>query len=132
MQYPALHLSISIDAVPSDVSAFTGNPANLPQWAAGLSAGIRQEAGKWITDSPMGVVEVRFTGSVELGILDHDVTLPDGTTVQNPLRVLANGTGSEVVFTLYRLPDTSDADYEQDAAMIRDDLVRLKALLEAA
>ncbi|GAB2894389.1 SRPBCC family protein [Neomicrococcus lactis] len=132
MQYPALHLSISIDAAPSDVAAFTGNPANLPQWAAGLSAGIRQEAGKWITDSPIGVVEVRFTGSVELGILDHDVTLPDGTTVQNPLRVLANGTGSEVVFTLYRLPDTSDADYEQDAAMIRDDLVRLKALLEAA
>ncbi|WP_271396276.1 SRPBCC family protein [Neomicrococcus lactis] len=135
MLYPAQHISIGIDAEPAKVTKFAGNPANLPQWAAGLSTGIRQEGGKWITNSPMGVVEVRFTGPQkndvpEHGILDHDVILPDGTTGHNPLRVLANGTGSEVIFTLYRLPGTSDADLERDADMVREDLARLKQLLE--
>jgi hypothetical protein len=33
--------------------------------------------------------------------LDHDVTLPSGETLSNPMRVVPNGTGSEVVFTLF-------------------------------
>jgi hypothetical protein len=64
-------------------------------------------------------------------VLDHDVTLPSGETVHNPMRVLANGDGSEVVFTLYRRPAVSDAEYEADAAAVAADLERLKALLEA-
>jgi len=104
MTYPARHISQEVERDPAAVAAFAGDPANLPKWAAGLSAGIRLDGGRWITDSPMGVVEVAFTGPIEHGILDHDVTLPDGTVVHNLLRVLRNGTGSEVVFTLYRLP----------------------------
>lgn len=129
--FPAQHLSSAIACPPGDVSAFAGDPANLPKWAAGLSSGIRQEGGRWITDSPMGTVEVRFTGAVQLGILDHDVVFPDGSVVHNPLRVLANGDGSEVVFTLYRLPGVSDEAYEHDAALVRGDLERLRELLEA-
>lgn len=86
MTYPAVHVSLAIDADPRAVSAFAGDPANLPRWAAGLSAGIRHEDGRWVADSPMGVVEVRFTDAVALGILDHDVVFPDGTIVHNPLR----------------------------------------------
>ena len=71
-----------------------------------------------------------FTGPVELGVLDHDVTLPDGTVVHNPLRVLANGRGSEVVFTLFRRPGTSDADFTADVEAVGRDLDRLAALLD--
>jgi len=130
MTYEARHISQSIDAEPAVVASFAGDPANLPQWAAGLSAGIRNEDGRWVTDSPMGAVEVRFTDAVALGVLDHDVVFPDGTTVHNPLRVLRNDAGSEVVFTLYRLPDVTDEDFEEDAALIGEDLQRLKTLLE--
>ncbi|MGG5174587.1 SRPBCC family protein [Pseudarthrobacter sp. J1763] len=130
MLYPALHLSISIAAPPSRVSEFAGNPANLPRWAAGLSAGIRYEDSKWVTDSPMGSVEVRFRGPLEYGIVDHDVILPDGTSVHNPLRVLSNGTGSEAVFTLYRMPHVTDEEFDRDAELVRADLARLKDLLE--
>lgn len=131
MTYAALHLSTSIDASPAEVAAFAGDPANLPAWAAGLSNGIREAAGRWITDSPMGEVEVRFGPHTELGILDHDVIFPDGTVVHNPLRVLANGTGAEVVFTLYRLPGVDDAEFDRDADMVRADLARLRAIFEA-
>lgn len=130
MTFEALHISQSINRQPDVVAAFAGNPVNLPQWAAGLSAGIRNTQGRWITDSPMGVVEVRFLGGAELGILDHDVVLPDGVVVHNPLRVLRNDDGSEVVFTLYRLPDTADDAFERDAVLVREDLIRLRDILE--
>ena len=130
MTYDALHISAPVDRSVADVASFAGDPRNLPRWAAGLSSGIGLDGERWVTDSPMGTVEVRFTGPVEHGILDHDVVLPDGTVVHNPLRVLRNDEGSEVVFTLYRLPGTDDAAFERDAAMVRGDLARLREVLE--
>jgi hypothetical protein len=130
MTWRAEHLSQAIDRDPTEVAAFAGNPENLPLWAAGLSAGIRFEDGRWVTDSPMGTVEVAFVGPIEAGVLDHDVTLPDGTVVHNPLRVLRNDQGSEVVFTLYRRPHLSDEDFDRDATMVRADLERLRRILE--
>jgi hypothetical protein len=113
------------------VYAFASEPANLPRWASGLSSGIEEIDGEWVAESPMGRVRVALTARNDLGVLDHDVTLPSGETVHNPMRVLANGDGSEVVFTLYRRPGVSDAEYEADAAAVAADLERLKALLEA-
>lgn len=131
MTFVARHISIGISCPPARAANFAGNPKNLPRWAAGLSSGIRLENERWITDSPMGAVEVRFVGPVDHGILDHDVIFPDGTRVHNPLRVLVNGDGSEVVFTLYRLPGVSDADFEKDASLVREDLERLRKVLES-
>ena len=129
MTWPAVHISRSLDHDVAAVSSVAGDPANLPAWATGLSAGIRQEDGRWITDSPMGVVEVAFTGLVELGILDHDVTLPDGSVVRNPFRVVANDQGSEAIFTLFRRDGMSEADFRSDAEAVRGDLDRLAVLL---
>jgi uncharacterized membrane protein len=129
--FPARHISVSIRRPPADVYAFASEPANLPRWASGLSSGIEEIDGEWVAESPMGRVRVALTARNDLGVLDHDVTLPSGETVHNPMRVLANGDGSEVVFTLYRRPGVSDAEYEADAAAVAADLERLKALLEA-
>ena len=79
----------------------------------------------------MGPVEVAFAGPVENGILDHDVSMPDGTVVHNPLRVLRNGDGSEVVFTLYHRDGVTDAELTRDAEMVRADLERLRGILES-
>ena len=81
-----------------------------------------------MTESPMGVVEVRFTGDVDGGILDHDVVFPDGSVTHNPLRVLPNDGGSEVVFTLFQLAGTTDDAFAADAALVRGDLARLATL----
>lgn len=130
MTWPAQHISLSIDAEPAEVIALASDPRQLPKWAAGLSTGIREDNGRWLARSPMGDIEVRFVGPTAHGILDHDVVLPDGTVVHNPLRVLRNERGSEVVFTLFHRAGMSDADYAADAAMVRADLSRLKALVE--
>ena len=48
----------------------------------------------------------------------------------NPLRVLADGDGCEVVFTLRRQPGMDDEAFDADAAAIRRDLATLRRLLE--
>lgn len=130
MTWRALHISQAIDADPAIVCAIAGNPANLPRWAAGLSSGIRQEGDRWFADAPFGTVEVRFTGPIDAGVLDHDVVMPDGAIVRNPLRVLPNDDGSEVVFTLFQRTGMADGAFDADATRVRDDLERLRGLVE--
>ncbi|MBQ1090763.1 SRPBCC family protein [Streptomyces sp. B93] len=127
------HLSVRIDRTVDDVYAFASEPANMPAWAHGLGGSMEKVGDQWVAESsPLGRVVVRFVARNELGVLDHDVTLPSGETVYNPLRVIACGTGSEVVFSLRRRPGMSDADFERDAATVIADLARLKELLESA
>jgi len=125
------HLTVSIDRPAADVYRYARDPAHLPQWAAGLAAGIRPERGEWVAESPMGRVLVRFVPVNEYGVLDHDVVLPDGTTVTNPLRVLADGAGSEAVFTARRQPAMTDDEWAADVAAIGADLEALRRVLEA-
>ena len=125
------HLTVSIDRPAAAVYAYARDPAHLPDWAAGLAAGIRRERGEWVADSPMGRVLVRFVPVNEYGVLDHDVVLPDGTSVTNPLRVLADGEGAEVVFTARRRPPMTDAEWAADVEAINADLERLKRAIEA-
>jgi hypothetical protein len=128
--WEARHVSVAIERPPGAVYEFVANPANLTRWAAGLARTIREVDGAWIVDSPMGQVTVRFAGKNAFGVVDHDVTLPDGQAVHNPLRVLANGDGSEVIFTLYRRPGVSADAFIEDAAAVARDLRTLKTLLE--
>lgn len=124
------HVSVVIHRPPAEVSAFAGDPTHLPAWAAGLASGeLRQEDGWLLADSPMGEVRVRFVAPNSLGMLDHEVVLPDGEVVHNPLRVVAHPDGAEVVFTVRQQGMTS-AELERDVAAVRADLERLRDLLE--
>lgn len=131
--HESLHVSIHIASSAEDVYAYASDPANLPEWAQGLGGSIEKIDGQWVAESsPMGRVVVTFAPDNALGVLDHDVTLPSGETVYNPVRVIADGVGSEVVFTLRRRPEMTDADFRRDADMVAADLARLKALTEPA
>ena len=95
------HIGVVVRRAPELVYALAADPDLLPRWAAGLAAGpVRHQGGALVVDSPMGEVRVRFVGRNDLGVLDHEVELPDGTVVHNPLRVLPHPDGAEVIFTL--------------------------------
>ncbi len=129
--YPAKHISVSIGKNFNEVYQFVSTPENMPRWAAGLSQTQLVKSGDdWIADSPMGKVKVHFAEKNKFGIVDHDVTLPSGEVNYNPLRVVKNGEGSEVIFTLYRRPKMSETDFEKDANAVTKDLQRLKQILE--
>lgn len=109
------HISTHIDRPAQEVYDYASRPANLPEWARGLGSSVER---------------VTFAPRNEFGVLDHDVTLPSGETVYNPMRVTADGAGCEVVFTLRRQPGMSDEDFERDADAVFADLITLKGVLE--
>ena len=123
-------ISIGIDRPVTEVYAFAHAPENFPRWAAGLGAGLTRDGDVWIAHGPDGDVKVRFSPENAFGVLDHWVTLADGTEISIPLRVVANGGGAEVTLTLFRLSTMDDAMFERDAGLVAKDLAALKALLE--
>jgi len=124
------YLSISIELEPKVVYAFTSNPENLPQWAAGLGLGVKRAGEHWEVITAEGTVGLRFTPHNEYGVLDHTVVLSDGTEVYVPMRVMPNGKGSEVMLGLFRQPQVDDAAFDRDAGLMQNDLLTLKTLLE--
>jgi Polyketide cyclase / dehydrase and lipid transport len=124
------HVSVSIARPPGEVYAFASKPENLPRWASGAAGTIQLVNGEWIADGPAGKARIRFVERNALGVLDHDVVLESGATIHVPIRVIPNGTGSEVVVTLVRQPDASDERFAADARWVEKDLNALKALLE--
>ncbi|GAA6129764.1 SRPBCC family protein [Halopseudomonas sabulinigri] len=129
---PCSHLSIAIACPPEQVYAYAADPRNLPRWAAGLaSSEILQDGEDWIAQAPFGRVRIRFAARNTFGVLDHAVELESGQIFHNPMRVVANGDGSEFVLTLLRQPEMTDAEFAADRQAIEADLKRLKQLLEA-
>jgi hypothetical protein len=129
---PSRTLSIGVDRPPLQVYAFIAAPENLPLWAAGLGGAVSRRNGGWEVETVRGPVGLRFTEANSLGVLDHVVTLAGGVEVYVPLRVVPNGSGSEVLFTLFRSPEMTDAQFAADAAAVERDLRTLKELLERA
>lgn len=131
MSFESRHLSIVIERPVATVYEYACDPANLPQWAAGLaSATVELQDGQWVAASPMGRVTVSFADRNDFGVLDHVVTLSSGESVFNPLRVIPHGDASEVVFTLRRRPGMTDDQFDQDAEAVRADLDSLERVLE--
>lgn len=125
------HLGISVAAPADAVYTYVADPAHLKAWAAGLARSTVERAGDdWVVESPMGRVRVGFAPVNDFGVLDHTVTLPDGEQVLNPLRVIPDGEGCEVVFTVRQRAGMSDADFERDCRAVLTDLEALRSLLE--
>ena len=129
--YQSRNLSVQIRRNPRDVYNFTSVPENFPRWASGLGKSLKRKNGEWIAETPQGPIKVRFIERNEFGILDHYVILESGVEIYIPMRVIPNGSGSELIFTLFRLSDVSDEKFAEDAEWVMRDLAALKNLLEA-
>ena len=58
------------------------------------------------------------------------MTLPSGEVVTNPVRVLANGDGCDVIFTVRRRRDVSAGEFAADVEAVTTDLTTLRRLME--
>jgi catechol 2,3-dioxygenase-like lactoylglutathione lyase family enzyme len=123
-------LTIAIDAPPERVYAFASDPENFPKWATSFVRSARNSADGWVLDTIDGPVGIEFAPANALGVLDHVVRPAQGGAVHVPMRVIPNGAGSEVVFTLFQLPDMSDRRFAEDAGMVERDLRTLKSIFE--
>lgn len=124
-------LSVTLAAPPARVYAFASDPRNLPRWVPSFFLSVERIGNEWVAQSPLGRVTVAFVHDNAPGVLDHTITLPSGARLTNPMRVIAHGEGSELLFTLIQQPDMSAQQFEDDAALVLRDLHTLKRLLES-
>ncbi len=123
-------ITISIERDPQAVYDFVSNPANLPKWAKMFCQSIEVIGQDWVATTPQGPVKIGFAPRNEWGILDHSVSPSPEVEILVPMRVVENGEGSEVIFTLFRQPGMSDLSLKNDAAWVERDLAELKRVLE--
>lgn len=131
---PAKTIEISINRHWKDVYEFASDPRNIHLWASGLTNQLEPTENPlhWLGDGgPIGKIEIQFCEPNSFGVIDHTVTMPNGITVHNALRVAPNGTGAEVIFLLLKLDGMSDTDFDKDAEHVLQDLQNLRSLLEA-
>ena len=114
------HVSVWIEASRKTVYAFAADQRTLAEWATGLA------------DPELGLEVVEFAPPNEFGVLDHVVRLPSGEQVFNALRIIPadDGIRCEAVFTLRQRADQTDEQFDEDAAAVTQDLLRLKRLTE--
>jgi hypothetical protein len=124
------HISERIDRPADEVYAYASNPPNLPRWAPGLGNSVEEVDGQWFVDTPAERVRFAFAPPNDLGVLDHYLTLNSGKVIYVPMRVIADESGSEVVFTVRRRPGMTDDEFKADGDAVAADLTRLKRVLE--
>jgi hypothetical protein len=123
-------ISISINRNWTEVYEAVWRPEDFPKWASGLSrTSLTKDGEVWKAEGPEGPIRIRFTDQNVFGIMDHYVDVGIGPEIYVPLRIIQNGDGAEVLFTLFRQPDMSDAKFAADAEWVARDLLALKALV---
>jgi hypothetical protein len=73
---------------------------------------------------------IHFVAPNSFGVLDHEVTLASGVMVVNSMRVLPNGSGSELVMVIFQAPSVSTEEFARDVQAVTDDLARLTKAAE--
>ena len=127
---PSRTISVSIAAAPQEVYVFAADPENLPRWVPSFCKSVKKINSDWVVESPLGPAVFRFVESNSFGVLDHVVRLASGVEFHNPMRVIPNGNGCEVIFTLFRTADMTEEQYANDARLVESDLLRLKDIFE--
>jgi hypothetical protein len=91
MTSESIQITERIGRLPDEVYDYAVDPANLPEWAPGLGSAVENVDGRWFVETPMGRVGFAFVERNAYGVLDHEVTLPSGEVIYNPMRVVRDG-----------------------------------------
>jgi hypothetical protein len=123
--------SITIDAPPDTVFDYVANPLNLPEWAPGLAKSIRWDGTNWVMTTIAGEAVITVRTSAEARTVDLLAGKQPAVGERGSYsRVLANGAGSEFVFTLFFPASFSDEAVERQMAAVDGELAAVKRLVE--
>jgi len=131
--FRARTISISIARPVAEVYDYLADPSKLPEWTMALGPSLRPLGPEsWIAEEPTletGPITISFCPRNRFGVLGREIAYA-GRVLPLPMRVVANGEGSEVTITLFLRHDDSEERIESELEWIRTDLMTLKALLE--
>jgi hypothetical protein len=124
-------VTVTIDAPLATVAADLADPTTHHEWATEFFAGpVRPgEPGEFVARVPMmgGEVRHKIDADAERGILDlyfAPHSAPYGPPI--PVRLVPNGDGVDVLWTLARFPGVSDQAWQQGLASMARELAALK------
>ena len=124
-------LSVTIDAPYERVAADLADPATHPEWGTEFFAGPARPAGdgEIVAPVPMmgGEARMRVEADVARGLVDIYLApgeAPFGPPL--PVRLLRNGDGIDVLWTLARRPGMPDGAWSDAVASMERELLALK------
>lgn len=130
--YPSHTITVQIDRPLDEVYDFLSDPTNLGRWATVPGGGFSHVGGlDWRADTPSGPVVIRYTERNRHGVMDHTVFRAGEAPVRIPMRVFANGEGSELTYTIFRRPGMSAEAFASEAEWVATELAVAKSVLEA-
>lgn len=111
---------------------FLSDPSTFGEWA-GLAAGTYREikeTGQWTGLASNGEWRYRFTPPNKFGVLDHEISFPDGSSMLYPMRLIPNERGCEIQFTYFASDGVEGDAFDSIVEWIGLDFEVLKSLLE--
>jgi RNA recognition motif-containing protein len=106
-------LTASLPQDAQTLFAWIADPENLPKWHTSFCRSLRKENGSLIAESPRGPVPVRFIRDDRTLVLDLLAEVAEGIELTNAIRILSNGEGSEIVWTLVKADGLSEAVFHE-------------------
>jgi uncharacterized protein YndB with AHSA1/START domain len=118
---------VTIAAPPAAVLDYVGDARRLPEWAPAFARAVRPAGEHWLVDTGAGEAEIDVRVSRERGTVDIvSTTEPRGVFT----RVIANGDGSEYLFTQLFPDGTSEDAVARQLAVVEGELDRVRAACE--
>ena len=126
---------ITIDAPLEQVAADLADPSRQTSWATEFFAGPAQPAddGSWIVAVPRmgGDARLKVEADIPSGHIDMYLAplgVPYGPPL--PIRIVPNGDGCDVLFTLARFPDQDDHAWQSGLDSMQRELENLRAMYQ--
>jgi hypothetical protein len=120
--------SITIQATPEDVLRFVADPFNLARWAPGFAPAVHERDGRWFIVGDFGEREIVVTASVECGTFDLWPASDPRRGIRT--RVIANGDGSEYLFTLLSDDDVEPGALADQLLVVEQELAAVRRLVQ--
>jgi hypothetical protein len=120
--------SLGIAATPEAVHAYVSDGRNLPEWAPAFAPSIRPSDGSWVVtrgevEFPIDVPAEPSSGTVDfVAASDHARGLF--------ARVLPNGEGAELTFTIMFTPDTPEDVVAAQMITLETELAAIRVACE--
>jgi Polyketide cyclase / dehydrase and lipid transport len=122
--------SIAIDAPPERVHRFIADAINIPRWAPAFATAIRRSDKHWVATTARGEAEIIVASNPESGTLD--ILSAADRTRGAFARVISNGPGSEVLFTLFFEPGTPEQAVTAQMTVVDEELASIKRLTQSS
>jgi hypothetical protein len=122
--------SVFVDCDSQKAFKFVSSLDNLPKWEPSVCTKVTKEGGQYLCDTPAGEHGIRAEANSSLGVIDRYLSLTRDEELMLPMRIIPNGSGCEVLSTIFHHSDISNDEYTRRVRLMEEELSSLKNILE--